>query len=192
MPTLEEALELCRDLGLDLWIDVKTWPAESANAIVPLVQRHQAYDRVVVCSFNPAVLYYVRRRDPRIVTAQTRKRYLLSYLDGQPSPLARMLGVPPTLFRLLAVPFDRLWDWSLHRWLWWFNGISFMLVHHAGVSQDYLDMWKRRGVGVVAWTVNARAEKTVYIDYHHAPFMSDDPRPDADGLAQVFHVPAAF
>jgi glycerophosphoinositol glycerophosphodiesterase len=192
IPTLEEAVALCTELGLELWIDVKTWPKQTADAVVPLIQRYGAHHRVLVCSFNPAVLWHVRRRDPAIVTVQTRKRYLLSYLDGAPSPLARVLGVPLWLFRLLAPPLDRLWDWCLHRWLWRLNGITVMLVHHAGVSEDYVAQWARRGVAVVAWTVNARAAKAYYRDYLHIAYMSDDARPDADAPPQVFHMPAAF
>ena len=185
-------MQLCLELGLDLWIDVKTWPTETANLVVPLIQRLQAHDRVLVCSFNPAVLWHIRRRDPAIVTVQTRKRYLLSYLNGERSPIYRLLGVPAWFYHLLAPQIDRFLDWCLHRWLWRLNGISFMLVHHAGVSADYLDMWRRRGVGVVVWTVNARAEKAYYHDYLRCPYMTDDARPDADAPPQEFHMPAAL
>lgn len=183
---------LCLELGLDLWIDVKVDPAAAADLIVPLVHQYRAHDRVVVCSFNPAVLWHVRKRDPRIVTAQTRKRYLLSYLNGERSPLYRMLGIPPTIYHAIAPPLDRFIDWCMHRWSWRLLSISFMLVHHTGVSEDYLDMWRRRGVGVVVWTVNRRAEKAYYLDYLRCPFMTDDPRVDVDAPDQVFKLPAAF
>lgn len=34
-----------------------------------------------------------------------------------------------------------------------------MLVHRAGVTRGYKDMWNKKGVRVMAWTVNCSLEK---------------------------------
>ena len=43
--------------------------------------------------------------------------------------------------------------------LWWMIGISAVLVHRAFVTREYVDMWKSKGVRVMAWTVNRPVEK---------------------------------
>ena len=47
----------------------------------------------------------------------------------------------------------------LEQLLLWVLGISAVLVHRAIVTRQYVDMWTRKGVRVMAWTVNCPVEK---------------------------------
>ena len=55
--------------------------------------------------------------------------------------------------------FDLAYPWLLENLLWFFIGISAVLVHKATITRQYVADWKDKGVKVMAWTVNNPLEK---------------------------------
>ncbi|XP_034441329.1 glycerophosphodiester phosphodiesterase 1 [Hippoglossus hippoglossus] len=158
IPTLEEAVEECIKLQLVIYFDVKGHPDEAAAALKELYKKHPVlYNSSIVCSFELKVIYRMRQSDPEVVTALTHRPWSLSRLgDGAP----RFSSLWKRHWMTLM---DIVLDWAHHHVLWKLCGNSAFLIQKNFVSLDYVQYWAQRGVEVVAWTVNTKAEK----DYYH-------------------------
>ena len=64
IPTLEQAMVLCRDTGMQINIEIKD--RRAVPAVVDLVRTMNFYERCQVSCFFPGVLKHVRRLDPRV------------------------------------------------------------------------------------------------------------------------------
>lgn len=99
----------------------------------------------------------------------------------------------------LAVLGDVLLRWSFHEWLWYFIGLSCVLVHKDVLTKEYLHVrehtsarggivcsfilgtccpailqrWRTRGVRVVAWTVNNSLQHAYLSNFLRVTSMSD-------------------
>ncbi len=67
IPTLAEAIRLCRELGLGMYIELKS--GDTIPAVVQAIQKDQLYYMVIVASFRPDWLAWVKATDARIVTS---------------------------------------------------------------------------------------------------------------------------
>jgi len=161
IPSVEEFVAECVKLDLKMIIDLKTWelPEETANLILSL---HKQFPTLktnsIITSFFPTLLYKLRSSDPSIVTAvSTRPNFLsLATWEGVSYGMRpRFSGVK----QWVAMFVDMLYTPMLEQVLWWVVGISAVLVHRAVITREYVDMWKRKGVRVMAWTVNCPVEK---------------------------------
>jgi glycerophosphoryl diester phosphodiesterase len=69
--TFEDFVRAAKGRGI-LMVELKV-PGTGASGIetraVEIIKRHNAYDNVILSSFNPIVLYRVKRLDPRVRTA---------------------------------------------------------------------------------------------------------------------------
>ena len=71
------------------------------------------YSTAMVCSFDPRVLYVLRKRNPSIVTAMIWRPWVNSYnLDGTP----KVQGAPLRTF--LVSVYDVIHSYVLHGFLW--------------------------------------------------------------------------
>ena len=103
-------------------------------------------------------VWLTRSTDPDIVCSLSNRPYFLSSTvyegtDGNLRP--RFTGVAQHVARAV----DLLFPWLLHNVIWWMVGLSAVLVHKSMVSKQFVLDWKRRGVRVMAWTVNSPLEK---------------------------------
>ncbi len=67
IPTLEEAIQVCREELLGMYIEIKTGSA--VEAVVHAFQEHDLYQWALVGSFRPDWVAAVKQLDPRIQTA---------------------------------------------------------------------------------------------------------------------------
>ncbi|MCB9728247.1 MAG: hypothetical protein H6746_07190 [Deltaproteobacteria bacterium] len=134
IPTLDEAVALASELGLAVELDVKDVDrAAVSEAIAATLARHDAFGHVFASSFYPQVLYALRSREPRLVTA---------------------LAIRPDATGVALV--DRvLMSFWLPHWL----GVGLIEPHRDLVSAERVAAWRQRGFLVNAWTVNDGAEK---------------------------------
>lgn len=170
IPHLHEVVDLCLSLGLQMYIDIKaaTQANRAANTLKDIFASHQLYDKAMVCSFYPNVIFQMRRADPNVLTALTWRKHIVaktSY-DG------------PSRFKewwkqLLTPVLDRIWELHLHSWVYDFLGVSVFLSHAAHLSRDYVKEWQDKGVSVVVWTVNDPAEKDYFTGVLKCPIMTD-------------------
>ncbi|KAJ3614727.1 hypothetical protein NHX12_018298 [Muraenolepis orangiensis] len=168
IPTLEEAVEECIKLQLSIYFDVKGHPDQAAVALGDLYRKHPVlYNSSIVCSFEPKVIYRMRQTDPEVVTALTHRPWSMSRRgDGTPHFASPWKHQWMTLL-------DILLDWAHHHLLWKLCGISAFLIQKDFVSPDYVQYWAKRGVQVVAWTVNKDVEKQYYQEVLQVNYITD-------------------
>jgi glycerophosphoryl diester phosphodiesterase len=85
IPTAEEVLRCCRDLGLGIYFELKIDYA--ATEIVPLIARFAMQERVVIASFRTDWVADARASDPRLPTS-----VLFGSVHVDPVALARAAG----------------------------------------------------------------------------------------------------
>jgi glycerophosphoryl diester phosphodiesterase len=137
VPSLDDAVALAVSLGLKLELDVKNVDAASVSEeIAGALARHAAFDTVFASSFYPPVLYALRKREPRAITA----------LAIRPEATGVAL-----LDRLLG-------SFWLPQWL----GVGLVEPHRDLVSAERVQAWRRHGFVVNAWTVNAAEDKAYF------------------------------
>lgn len=175
LPTLEETLTLCLEIGLHVFIEVKSAAFSgmkhatlAADVISDLYSRFpKLYSTAMVCSFDPRVLYVLRKRNPSIVTAMIWRPWVNSYnLDGTP----KVQGAPLRTF--LVSVYDVIHSYVLHGFLWYFLGFSIMSTNKNDLSANSINWWRARGIVPVTWTVNTQAEKDFFAR-HGVPVMTD-------------------
>uniref|UniRef100_A0A3Q3IBQ8 GP-PDE domain-containing protein n=1 Tax=Monopterus albus TaxID=43700 RepID=A0A3Q3IBQ8_MONAL len=168
IPTLEEAVEECIRLQLTIYFDVKAQPDQATAALKELYKEHPVlYNNSIVCSFEPRVIYKMRQSDPEVVTALTHRPWSLSrFGDGAPRFSSLWKHSWMTLM-------DIVLDWAHHHVLWKLCGSSAFLMQKNFVSPDYVQYWAKRGVEVVAWTVNTKVEKEYYQDLLRVNYITD-------------------
>ncbi|KAM4025172.1 glycerophosphodiester phosphodiesterase 1 [Anomaloglossus baeobatrachus] len=175
VPTLEEAVKECLRHNLVIYFDVKGHAAQAADALRKMyIDFPHLYNCSIVCSFEPSVIYKMRQADINVVTALTHRPWSLSHLgDGKP----RFDSIWKHYF---YVSMDVLLDWALHHILWNFCGVSAFLMQKNYISQNYVEQWNKRGIEVVAWTVNTATEKLHSERVLHTNFITDSLVEDCD------------
>lgn len=175
VPTLREAIKECLHHNLVIYFDVKGHAAQAAEALRKVyIDFPRLYNCSVVCSFEPSVIYKMRQADINVVTALTHRPWSLSHLgDGKP----RFDSIWKHYF---YVSMDVLLDWGLHHILWNLCGVSAFLMQKNYISTDYVEKWNRRGIEVVAWTVNTATEKLHSEQVLRSNFITDSLVEDCD------------
>ncbi|XP_056392329.1 glycerophosphodiester phosphodiesterase 1 isoform X2 [Hyla sarda] len=139
-------------------------------------------EAVEECLHHNLVIYFdvkghaaeMRQADINVVTALTHRLWSLSHLgDGKP----RFDSFWKHYF---YVSMDVLLDWGLHHILWNLCGVSALLMQKNYISIDYVEKWNKRGVEVVAWTVNTATEKLHSEHVLHSNFITDSMVEDCD------------
>ncbi len=154
-PTLEELL--AETDGVRVNVDIKQHDAETARAVVALVRRLGAADRVLLTSFDGATIARVRALGYEGATGLGRGEVL------------RLRFAPATLLR------------------WWPpGGRAAQVPTHAGpVALDapaFLARAHAAGIEVHYWTINAPAEAARLLGLGADGIMTDDPA----AIAPVF------
>jgi len=159
--TAEAFIEECLKHDMKMIIDLKTWdlPDETVDLILNLRRKFPLMkEKCIVTSFYLNLLYKLRYTDPEIITAVSTRPYFLSLAtwEGVSTGMRpRYAGVK----QLVAKVLDYLYTPFLEYLAWWIIGISAVLVHRSFVTREYVDQWRKKGVRVMAWTVNCPLEK---------------------------------
>ncbi|XP_067859304.1 glycerophosphodiester phosphodiesterase 1 [Heptranchias perlo] len=167
IPTLKEAILESLKGNMTIYFDVKGHAFQASAALKKMYQEYpELYNRSIVCSFDPLVIFKMKQADENVATALTHRPWRLSYYgNGKP----KFQDYKQYFYALL----DIILDWSLHAFLWKFFGISAFLIQKNFVSMDYIRFWAERGVEVVAWTVNYADEKRYYERILHCIYITD-------------------
>eukprot|EP01098_Paradermamoeba_levis_P008916 TRINITY_DN367_c0_g1_i3.p1 TRINITY_DN367_c0_g1~~TRINITY_DN367_c0_g1_i3.p1 ORF type:complete len:366 (+),score=96.44 TRINITY_DN367_c0_g1_i3:102-1100(+) len=159
---LEEKIPLFSELcelnqkefgGLKMMVEIKhTRNVDMISKLaVEHFQKYKLHNTCVIGSFDPFILYAVRKRDPNIAT-------LLLITENLASQLLKHSNLPKPLIWLL----DRIvWLW-LMTWIPSFLGVAVMGVDVKLVKKKLFDpsLWFQRGYLVNCWTVNEEEDKT--------------------------------
>jgi glycerophosphoinositol glycerophosphodiesterase len=155
-----------------LMIEVKSDSGISiiVNQLVEIFKKYTLYDKAVVGSFNPYVLYYIRKQDPKIVTLLLVKEQLLSpFFDESAEFVPKFVTKLPLPIRFLLKNISFGIDWM------YFNLCksvlpSFLGVGVLGFSYDLVESGKVNAESFLAsgyqlntWTVNDPKIKSNFI-----------------------------
>ncbi|KAL1443194.1 hypothetical protein MTO96_030411 [Rhipicephalus appendiculatus] len=133
-------------------------------------QTPELYRRGLVSSPNPDFIYALRYKNPNIVTALTWRPGLLAYEDAE----KRRPRYEPPVKHYKAVVADWLLEQALNTGLLHhMTGASAVLLWKDNLNFDSVRMWRDRGVHVIAWTPNKRAEKDYFRRVLRVPIMTD-------------------
>ncbi|XP_019615667.1 PREDICTED: glycerophosphodiester phosphodiesterase 1-like [Branchiostoma belcheri] len=175
IPTLEEAVKESLQLGMVMYIDVKRLPDNSAETLHTLFQKYPGlYQSAVVVSFLPEVIYKIRSEDPAIVTALTWRPRVISYVsvDGEPR-------YTQTWKHVMHSVLDVVFEYVLHYWLWYIEGVSAVNINNHCISREYVKFWADRGCRMLVWTVNDQDEKDFFSNTLGVIYMTDDLPPQS-------------
>ncbi|XP_015920601.1 glycerophosphodiester phosphodiesterase 1 [Parasteatoda tepidariorum] len=154
--TLEEGIEECLKLDLKIILDVKEYDSRAVAIVSEMFKKHkELYKQALVASFFPSFIYQLRRVDPDIVTALTWRPKFVSFTDI-PNGKPRFDSFPKSQMARMG---DILLEWAFHNILWYLTGVSAVLIHKDYLSAEYVRMWKKKNIEVIAWTPNHRIEK---------------------------------
>ena len=173
--TVDQFVGECLANNVRMIIDLKTYmnPTETVQLMRELYRRYPSLiHNSIVTSFFPNLLYKLRQSDPSIVTAISTRPMFLSaqcWEGTQASIRPRFSGVR----QLVARAGDAVFQPLLETVLWWVLGLSAVLVHRLHTGQEMVDTWHRRGVTVMAWTVNCPKEKQFYSEVLKIPILTD-------------------
>ncbi|XP_063228069.1 glycerophosphodiester phosphodiesterase 1 [Bacillus rossius redtenbacheri] len=193
IPTFEETLVDCIQNDIRMFIDIKLDDLKLSslrakdNKLVQVIldayNRHpELYKLAVVSSFNPIIIYLIRRVNPGIVCSLAYRPQFFSY----ESYTGQMGGARPRYSNLLkhlaAQALDTLHLWMLEHLLPGVLGLSAILLHKDLASPDAVTAWQNRGLRVILWTVNMPLEKKYASSVLKVTYMTDTLLGTADEL----------
>ncbi|XP_063543885.1 uncharacterized protein LOC134752201 [Cydia strobilella] len=171
---LDAALDYLLEQRVRCIIDVKGDNKEVVNGIIKTFETRPAlYKSAAVTCFNPATLYQIRKRDPKIVGAISYRPYCFSAqdFDAEHGPTNPRFGdnLPVhVMLRFLDLLHSLLWRWTA-RWC----GVSAVLLHKDTVSLCEVRYWRTLGVRLAGWSVNRPVEKLYWRCVLRAPYLAN-------------------
>jgi glycerophosphoryl diester phosphodiesterase len=167
--SFEEILEFNKGLNpsLKLMIEIKATKDIDllVNILLELFKKFQLYDKSVVASFNPFVLYKIRYLEPSIVTLLLVKSKLFGYLFHEAKSLPSAFENLPSFVKSFMKNYSSTLDAILFKITMqvtpYVLGVGILGMENAVLQEDLgmMDRLNQRGYGVVAWTVNEENDK---------------------------------
>ncbi|XP_018905037.2 glycerophosphodiester phosphodiesterase 1 [Bemisia tabaci] len=177
IPKFEDAVSLALSLNMTIYLDVKECKPEIVDAVIQLYRKFpELHTRSIVCGFNPLLTYLIRRQDPKIVCAITWRPFFYSCSSYDPYYRVTSFGEQrhKNFFRHLgAVISDHLYDWVLYNICPQLVGAVAILLAKDYVSPHEITQWERKGLRVIAWTVNLPVEKMHYARVLGVSYITD-------------------
>ncbi|XP_043262761.1 glycerophosphodiester phosphodiesterase 1 [Colletes gigas] len=174
IPLLNDVLEMCSNNEQRIIMDIKDTRIEVVQAILDAYKKYpKLFQRAIVSSFNPIVVYMIRRKEPRIVGSLAwRPQYFsrTSY-SGFEGPGPARYNNP--FKHMAACLLNRLYEWAIFHCVYYIVGISVILLHKDTLSQRVVQEWHDRGIRVMAWTVNLPSEKIHFSRLLKVTYLTD-------------------
>lgn len=188
IPTLVEMLDECQQMNprMKMMIEVKELHKSllAAQQLSVLFEKYDLYERAVVGSFHPRVLYEMRKTNPRVVTLLLVKKCMFSHWiqrandDDHDSPnvsdFGAILGAIVRQSWLLPV-LDAVHYWSCLTWLPWFMGCGVLGFHGKLINDGdiHVPSFQKRGYAINVWVVNTPHEKRHLLDVGGVAITTD-------------------
>ncbi|CAH0730513.1 unnamed protein product, partial [Brenthis ino] len=170
---LDDAVEYLLSKNAKMIIDVKGHDKQVINGIVEAFSsRPTLYKHAVVTTFNPLVLYQIRKKDPEIVGAISYRPYCFSakQYDAEHGPRHprhdNLLWHAAS--RLADVAHSQLWR-AAARWC----GVSAVLVHKDIVCPSEASYWRSLSIRCIGWSVNRPLEKLYWRGSLKCPYLAN-------------------
>lgn len=170
IPTLEDVVKWAVDNNMKMLFDVKDSDTELVKIIGNLFEKYHLYDKAIVCSFYPWVVYLIKQGNQKILSGLTWRRKFFSYKDIE-NTLPRYTGLKHHLFVLI----DMIHVFLLRIVTPWFLGADLLLTNNRDISRGFVLEQKERGLHVAVWTVNDVAEMHWMLEDLSIPILTDHP-----------------
>ncbi|CAJ0596686.1 unnamed protein product [Cylicocyclus nassatus] len=168
IPKLETVVKWAVENKMRMLFDVKDSDPELVKIIDELFEKYKLYDKAIVCSFFPWVVYLVKQGNQKILSGLTWRRRFFSYKDIE-NTIPRYSGPKHYLFVLI----DKVHVYLLQTLIPWFLGADLLLTNHLDISKTFVRDQHSRGLHVAVWTVNDIAEMHWMVDELQIPILTD-------------------
>ncbi|XP_012221778.1 glycerophosphodiester phosphodiesterase 1 [Linepithema humile] len=171
---LHNVLEECLNSEQRIIIDIKETRTDVVQIVLDTFTKYpKLFQRGIVSSFNPIIVYMIRKKEPRIVSSLAWRPYFFSRLS-----YAGLEALGPARFHnpfkhLAACILETLYEWLLPRFVYYIVGISAILLHKDIVNPRVIERWRDRGIRVMAWTVNRPSEKIHFSRLLKITYLTD-------------------
>lgn len=173
VPTLKDMVEHINKINpkLKILIELKSWSNNNKmiKKIVKFFDEYKLYNRAVIGSFNPFVLYYIRLSEPKIVTLLFTMGDMLSTVFGNKSLEPKFLSEMNPSIKILLEKSSKVIDYiillSYQTWLPPFLGVGVIGIENGVIQSGYfhVETIQKRGYVVNSWVVNEKIDKMVYL-----------------------------
>ncbi|KJH45546.1 glycerophosphodiester phosphodiesterase family protein [Dictyocaulus viviparus] len=170
IPKLEAVVKWSIENNMKMLFDVKDSDPELVHIIGNLFEKYDLYDKAIVCSFYPWVVYLVKQGNQKILSGLTWRRKFFSYKDIE-NTLPRYTG----LYHYIYVLIDIIHVFLLRIVTPWFLGADLLLTNNLDISKGFVQEQKERGIHVAVWTVNDVAEMHWMLEELSVPILTDHP-----------------
>ena len=170
IPTLEETVRWSVENDIRMLFDVKDTDTELVDIIAYLFEKYDLYDKAIVCSFYPWVVYRIKRGNQRILTGLTWRQKYFSFHDVE-NKRPRYTHLKQRLMEII----DYIHVFLLKTVTPWYLGADLLLTNNLDISQAFVDQQRRKGVKVAVWTVNDMAELHWMLHTLNIPILTDHP-----------------
>uniref|UniRef100_A0A0K0CWC9 GP-PDE domain-containing protein n=1 Tax=Angiostrongylus cantonensis TaxID=6313 RepID=A0A0K0CWC9_ANGCA len=170
IPKLEAVVKWAIENDMKMLFDVKDSDQELVHIIANLFEKYDLYDKAIVCSFYPWVVYLIKQGNQKILSGLTWRRKFFSYKDIE-NTLPRYTG----LYHYLYVLIDIIHVFLLRIVTPWFLGADLLLTNNLDISKSFVLEQKGRGLHVAVWTVNDVAEMHWMLEELSVPILTDHP-----------------
>nr|XP_033325385.1 glycerophosphodiester phosphodiesterase 1 [Megalopta genalis] len=161
IPLLDEALEICLNNDQRIILDIKETRTEIVQTILDAYKKYpKLYERGIVSSFNPIVVYMIRRKEPKIVASLAWRPHYFSRLTYSAFEKPGPMRFRNPIKHLVACVIDYVYTWAFYHFVYYVTGVSLVLLHKDTINQFIIKEWYNRGIRVMAWTVNLPSEKS--------------------------------
>ncbi|VDL83489.1 unnamed protein product [Nippostrongylus brasiliensis] len=170
------AVKVCKTLKTNSKEDEERKEEENSGweqlvrIIGDLFERYKLYDKAIVCSFYPWVVYLIKQGNQKILSGLTWRRKFFSYKDIE-NTCPRYTGLKHHLFVLI----DIIHVFLLRLVTPWFLGADLLLTNNLDISKSFVMEQKERGLHVAVWTVNDVAEMHWMLEDLSIPILTDHP-----------------
>jgi glycerophosphoinositol glycerophosphodiesterase len=156
------------DPNMKMMIEIKSWSnlEPMVKQVIDSFQHHSLYKRAVIGSFNPFVLYQIRRRDPQIVTLLLVKRYLLSgWFGSDANSMPKIVFEASDFVKLFVSSISPVVDlfqyYSCKTWLPSFLGVGVIGFDNQLIQTEMVSVtsFQKRGYVINAWVINSKEDK---------------------------------
>ncbi|XP_076753275.1 glycerophosphodiester phosphodiesterase 1 [Xylocopa sonorina] len=174
IPMFHEAVETCLSNEQRMIIDIKESSAEMVQIVLDTYKKYpKMYQRAVVSSFNPKVVYMIRRKEPKIVAGLTWRPQFFSRTIYSPLDTPSLKKYRNIFKHLAACILDYIYDWMFHHFFYYVVGVSAVLLHKDALNPHTIQEWSDRNIRVLAWTVNLPSEKSHFSRLLKVTYLTD-------------------
>ncbi|XP_012525073.1 glycerophosphodiester phosphodiesterase 1 [Monomorium pharaonis] len=171
---LHDALQECLDREQRVIIDIKETRLDVVQVVLDAYEKYpKLFQRGVVSSFNPIVVYMIRKKEPRIVSSLAWRPFFFSRASYAGLEVPGPVRFHNPFKHLAACILEIIYEWLLPRFIYYIVGVSAVLLHKDIVNPRIIERWRERSIRVMAWTVNRPSEKVHFSRFLKVTYLTD-------------------